>query len=47
LSNSKGTEKINKALGVGRYFGIELEFWLNLQLRYNMKIAISKMGKID
>jgi len=32
------------ALRLGRYFGIEAEFWLNLQLRYNMKIAISKVG---
>ena len=32
------------ALRLGRYFGIEPEFWLNLQLRYNMKIAISKVG---
>ena len=33
------------ALRLGRYFGIEPEFWLNLQVRYNMKIAISKVGK--
>jgi len=33
------------ALRLGRYFGIEPEFWLNLQLRYNMKIAISKVGE--
>lgn len=32
------------ALRLGRYFGIEPEFWLNLQLRYNMKIAINKVG---
>jgi len=32
------------ALRLGRYFGIEPEFWLNLQLRYNMKIAKSKVG---
>jgi len=32
------------ALRFGRYFGIEPEFWLNLQLRYNMKIAKSKVG---
>ena len=34
------------ALRLGRYFGIEPEFWLNLQVRYNMKIARSKVGKI-
>lgn len=33
------------ALRLGRYFGIEPEFWLNLQVRYNMKIARSKVGK--
>lgn len=32
------------ALRLGRYFSIEPEFWLNLQLRYNMKIARSKVG---
>ena len=29
----------------GKYFGIEPEFWLNLQVRYNMKIARKKIGK--
>jgi addiction module HigA family antidote len=33
------------ALRLGRYFGIEPEFWLNLQSRYNMKIAQIKMGR--
>ena len=32
------------ALRLGLYFGIEPEFWLNLQLRYNMKIAKNKVG---
>ncbi|MEA2083311.1 MAG: HigA family addiction module antitoxin [Thermodesulfobacteriota bacterium] len=32
------------ALRLGRYFGIEPEFWLNLQLRHNMKIVKSKVG---
>jgi addiction module HigA family antidote len=34
------------ALRLGKYFGIEPEFWLNLQVRYNMKIAKSKVRKI-
>lgn len=34
------------ALRLGKYFGIEPEFWLNLQVRYNMKIAKSKVGEI-
>ena len=33
------------ALRLGKYFGIEPEFWLNLQVRYNMKTARSKVGK--
>jgi addiction module HigA family antidote len=32
------------ALRLGQYFGIEPEFWLNLQLRYNMKVAQEKVG---
>ena len=32
------------ALRLGRYFGIEPEFWLNLQSRYNMKMAQIKVG---
>ena len=33
------------ALRLGKYFGIEPEFWLNLQVRYNIKIARSQVGK--
>jgi addiction module HigA family antidote len=33
------------ALRLGKYFGIEPEFWINLQMRYNMKIAKSKLEK--
>jgi addiction module HigA family antidote len=33
------------ALRLGKYFGIEPEFWLNLQVRYNMKIARIKAGE--
>jgi antitoxin HigA-1 len=33
------------ALRLGKYFGIEPEFWLNLQVRYNMKIARNKVGE--
>ena len=33
------------ALRLGKYFGIEPEFWLNLQVRFNMKIARLKAGK--
>jgi addiction module HigA family antidote len=33
------------ALRLGKYFGIEPEFWLNLQVRFNMKLAKEKAGK--
>ncbi len=33
------------ALRLGKYFGIEPEFWINLQVRYNMKIAKNKLEK--
>lgn len=33
------------ALRLGKYFGMEPEFWLNLQVRYNMKIARNIAGK--
>ncbi|CAN2039627.1 Virulence-associated protein I [Candidatus Magnetomoraceae bacterium gMMP-15] len=32
------------ALRLGRYFSIEPEFWINLQTRYNMKMARDKVG---
>jgi len=36
------------ALRLGKYFEIEPEFWLNLQVRFNMKLAKEKAGaKID
>lgn len=33
------------ALRLGKYFSIEPEFWLNLQVRYNMKVAKRKVGE--
>ena len=32
------------ALRLGRYFNIEPEFWVNLQTRYNLKVAKNKGG---
>ena len=32
------------ALRLSRYFGNSAEFWLNLQQRYNLKIARQKLG---
>lgn len=33
------------ALRLGKFFGIEPEFWLNLQIRFNIKVAKEKTGK--
>jgi len=33
------------ALRPGKYFGMEAEFWLNLQVRYNMKMARANLEK--
>ena len=32
------------ALLLGKFFGIEPEFWLNLQMRYNLKITKNIIG---
>ena len=45
LVRGKREISTDTALRLGRYFGIEPEFWLNLQVRYNMKIVQSKVGK--
>ncbi len=34
------------ALRLGKYFSVEPEFWLNLQMRFNMKITKEKIGRI-
>ncbi len=44
IVNGKREITADTALRLGRYFGIEPEFWLNLQLRYNIKIAINEVG---
>jgi addiction module HigA family antidote len=44
IVNGKREISADTALRLGRYFGIEPEFWLNLQLRYNIKIAINEVG---
>ena len=44
IINGKREITADTALRLGRYFGLEPEFWLNLQMRYNMKLAQSKIG---
>jgi addiction module HigA family antidote len=44
IVNGKRELTADTALRLGKFFGIEPEFWLNLQLRFNMKIAREKHG---
>ncbi len=46
LVHGKREITADTALRLGKYFGIEPEFWLNLQVRFNMKIAKSKLGRL-
>jgi addiction module HigA family antidote len=45
IINGKREISTDTALRLGKYFGIEPEFWLNLQMRYNMKVVQEKTGK--
>ncbi len=45
IINGKREITADTALRLGRFFGVEPEFWLNLQTRYNMKIARALLGK--
>ena len=45
IINGKREISTDTALRLGKYFGIEPEFWLNLQMRFNMKIVREKAGK--
>ncbi len=33
------------ALRLGRYFGMEAQFWLNIQTRYDLDVARDALGK--
>ncbi len=45
IINGKREITTDTALRLSKYFGIEPEFWLNLQMRFNMKIVKEKAGK--
>lgn len=45
IINGKREITADTALRLGRFFGVEPEFWLNLQTRYNMKIARARLGR--
>ena len=44
IINGKREITADTALRLGLYFGMEPEFWLNLQVRYNMKLVIMESG---
>jgi len=45
IINDKRDITADTALRLGIFFGIEPEFWLNLQVRYNMKLAKERLGR--
>lgn len=45
IINGKREITADTALRLGAYFGIDPEFWLNLQIRYNLKLAKERLGK--
>ena len=45
IINGKREITTDTSLRLGKYFGIEPEFWLNLQMRFNMKVVKEKVGK--
>lgn len=45
IINGKREITTDTALRLGKYFNIEPEFWLNLQMRFNMKVVKEKAGK--
>ena len=45
IINGKREISTDTALRLSKYFNIEPEFWLNLQVRFNIKITKEKTGK--
>ena len=45
IINGKREITADTELRLGAYFGIEPEFWLNLQMRFTMKVARERAGK--
>jgi addiction module HigA family antidote len=44
IVNGKRAITADTALRLARYFGTSAQFWLNLQQRYDLKIAAAKLG---
>jgi len=45
IALGKRAVSADTALRLGRYFGIEPQFWLNLQSRYDLDVAKDALGK--
>ena len=45
IVNGKRSVTADTALRLERYFGIEAQFWLNLQSEYNLRIMKRKIGR--
>ncbi len=44
IVNGKRSVTADTALRLERYFGVEAQFWLNLQSEYNLRIVKRKVG---
>lgn len=44
IVHGKRTITADTALRLGRFFGVEPQFWLNLQSRYDLEIAEDKVA---
>ncbi|MBT6273255.1 MAG: HigA family addiction module antidote protein [Chromatiales bacterium] len=45
ILNAKRAISPNTALRLARYFGNSAQFWMNLQIRYDLKVAESELGE--
>ena len=45
IVNGKRSVTADTALRLERYFGVEAQFWLNLQSEYNLRIMKRKVGR--
>ncbi len=44
IVHGKRAISADTALRLGRYFGVDAQFWLNLQTRYDLEIAQDRLG---
>ncbi|MDA9982611.1 HigA family addiction module antitoxin [Gammaproteobacteria bacterium] len=46
IAQSKRNITADTALRLGRYFGTGAQFWMNLQVSYELRLAEKTMGKV-